>query len=137
MIADIALSKSLNIKNGELYPQLKAAGKIKAYHFINDTLKQKLYQQMSDEQWPQGPCRDDWKAVFEIDLPWLEDDHQGYRRPLLDAIMAQAYSVASGQYLSAKHRAFVSAMREFNTQQFEKMYAASCACLYLELGNDH
>jgi hypothetical protein len=81
---------------------------------LDGALKQKLFQSIGEASWPNGLNREDWNKLFNDEAAWLDSLGMGYRMAFLDAIVAQAYSVAFDEYLPRDYRAFVCATRDFN-----------------------
>ena len=91
-----------------------------------------MFSKEANSKWPAGLDRGDWQNVFNVSLPWLDDGNQMYRRPFLDSVIAQSYSVVSGCYLDREKRAFVCAMHAFNPTAFEKMLTMAISYFHLE-----
>ena len=83
-------------------------------------LNSSFFSKIGVNDWPNGLDRRDWECVFGTSLPWFDDGKMKYRRPLLDAIMAQAYSITHNQYLGTNHRAFICVMYRFSPSAFEE-----------------
>jgi len=128
---DAALLELLDRKPSGFLVNAEKIGPQKLFEVLNEDLKNELMIQIGDEQWPTGISREEWDKLFEEDLPWLNDGRMGFRKPLLDAIVAVAYSIAVGFYLPREERAFVCAMRAFNSKQFDRMLKFAESAIYL------
>jgi len=83
-------------------------------------VSQNIFTRPETETWPNGIDREDWNKIRNNPL-WL-DPGQGYRKPFLDAPVFAAFAVCSGVYLRLKHRAFISSIRQFDTDSFDNLY---------------
>lgn len=129
VIADITLDKAIG-RSPENCAGLFKIDSRSLYNYLNTNLKQNLYAQMGDRQWPRGLSREDWELHFNQKLPWLDDDGMGYRRPLLDSFVAQTFSVISGSYLNADQRAFVLSIKATFPSLFEQLFLTTSVCFY-------
>lgn len=84
-------------------------------------VSQNIFTRPETETWPNGIDREDWNKIRNNPL-WL-DPGQGYRSPFLDAPVFAAFAVCSGVYLRLKHRAFISSIRQFDTDSFDNLYS--------------
>ena len=100
---------------------------------LDGTLKQKLFQTIGDSGWPYGLTRQDWQSFFNSEVAWLDQLGMGFRKPFLDAIIAQAYSIAFDRYLPRDYRAFICATREFNPQNFDYMMQVAVIVFYMSI----
>ena len=77
-------------------------------------------------------ARTEWTEIFQAKLRWLNDGGAGagFRRPFIDAVIAQGYSVAADHYLSRDARAYVCAIREFDAQRFDQMLQLTTRIFY-------
>lgn len=102
------------------------------FEVLNSDLRNELMVQAGDQEWPRGISREEWEQQFDTKLPWL-DHGVGYRKPILDSIVAAAYSIAAGIYLQREERAFICVMRAFNPPQFDRMLTFAESAFYLSL----
>lgn len=102
---------------------------------LDGALKQQLFQSIGEARWPSGLNRDDWSKFFKNDIAWLDTVGVGYRMAFLDAIIAQAYSVAFDEYLPRDYRAFICATREFNPQNFDYMMQVAVIVFYMSINH--
>lgn len=79
-----------------------------------------LFGRPDDERWPPGLDREAWKQISKNPL-WL-DPGIGFRRAFIDSPVFAAFCVAKGIYLERKHRAHIAALRNFDSQAFDKIY---------------
>lgn len=90
---------------------------------LSQDLLRDLFSSHGNDNWPQGMAREEWSKIFQTELPWLNDGGAGagFRRPFIDAVIAQGYSIAAGHYLNRDARAYVCAIREFDSTRFDQM----------------
>jgi hypothetical protein len=114
-----------------LFSKVKGLNSLDLYtKYLNSSLKQQLFQSVGAADWPNSLNRDDWRKKFKNEVPWLDDAGDWDRRTFLDAIVAQAYSVVSNEYLPRDFRAFICAIREFNPQNFDLMMQIAIITFY-------
>jgi hypothetical protein len=101
--------------------------------FLDGSLKQELFQSVGEASWPNGLNRDDWSKFFKNEVAWLDPLRMGFRMAFLDAIVAQAYSIAFDEYLPRDYRAFICATREFNPQHFDQMMQVAVIVFYMSI----
>jgi hypothetical protein len=132
IIINAVLNEALDRKPAGFLAKAELITGPKIFDVLNSDLRNELMVQAGDEEWPSGISRDEWEKQFDTELPWL-DHGVGYRKPMLDAIVAAAYSVVSGIYLAREERAFICVMRAFNPQQFDRMLKFAESAFYLSL----
>lgn len=103
--------------------------------YLDGALKQELFQSVGDASWPSGLNREDWNSFFNKQVAWLSPLGMGYRKAFLDAVIAQAYSIAFDEYLPRDYRAFICATREFNSKHFDLMMQAAVIVFYMSIHN--
>lgn len=115
-----------------IYNQVKGMNSCDLFrNNLDGTLKQQLFQSVGEADWPNGLNREDWNVFFTNEIAWLDPHGMGFRMAFLDAIIAQAYSIAFDEYLPRDFRAFICATREFNPQHFDQMMQLAVIIFYM------
>lgn len=131
-VVETFLSQSAGFPESEAYAGVRQlTTKIAYLEFLDKAFKQDLYAVVGDSYWPSGLNRQDWDQLFETEIAWLDTSAQGNRKAFLDAIIAQAYSLASGEYLPREYRAFICSIREFCPEHFDKMMKLAVIIFYM------
>jgi len=105
------------------------------FRHINDDLVRKLFSRKADAQWPRGALRDWWVERLGMfcdtqGIPWLDDGGLKHRRPVLDAIIAQALFTVYGHYPDRESRVLICAMRAFSPDDFDRMLLTTQALFH-------
>ncbi|WP_420554263.1 STY4851/ECs_5259 family protein [Neptuniibacter marinus] len=117
-----------------IYNQVKGMNSCDLFrNNLDGILKQQLFQSVGEADWPNGLNREDWNVFFTNEIAWLDPHGMGFRMAFLDAIIAQAYSIAFDEYLPRDFRAFICATREFNPQFFDQMMQLAVIVFYMSV----
>ncbi|MFT6467724.1 MAG: hypothetical protein ACJARQ_000877 [Oleispira sp.] len=115
-----------------IYNQVKGMNSRDLFiNHLDGRLKQVLFQSVGESSWPNGLNREDWNKLFTSEVAWLDPVGMEFRMAFLDAVIAQAYSIAFNEYLPRDYRAFICATREFNPQNFDQMMQVAVIVFYM------
>lgn len=104
------------------YAKVDKVDNVKKYmKVVQQHVASSMFGRPDGERWPGGIDRETWNTLHKNPI-WL-DPGAGYRKAFLDAPVHAAFCVAKGIYLEREYRAFVAAIRNFDSQSFDNIFS--------------